>query len=289
MRNFVYNTLSVLSPIFHNVFRNRLRVLAYHDIIDPVNFEAQILWLKSKFTIIDIPTLKDHLFLNKKLPPNPLLITLDDGDKSVFTVGLPIFKKHKIPACLFIITNLINTSQDFWWNTIIKNEKKNGNSQEGIIKIINEHKSMLNEERINSLERYPVTFKDQLTIEEIKELKKNEIYIGNHSHTHPMFDKLKKKEIQEELEQVRLFFRENEVGDFSVFAYPNGNLSESTEHFLQENNVGIAFLFDHKVNEKRIDPLKVSRITVDSNNSLPEFKTKVSGLHPLILKVQKQL
>lgn len=289
MRNCVYNTLKLISPVFNNFYSDRLRVLAYHDIVDPENFEAQLIWLKTRFNIIDIPTLKGHLFQQKKLPSNPLLITLDDGDKTVYTHGLPIFKKLGIPSCLFIITDLINTSKDFWWNTIRKNEQEKGLSQPEIIKLINRSKSVANDERVRILQEYPSTYKEQLTINEVKELHKNKVYIGNHSHTHPMFDKLEQYELKEELEQVQTFFQTNSVGDYSVFAYPNGNLNEKTEQLLIKNQIHIAFLFDHQVNQKKINPLRISRIAVDSDNPLPEFKTKVSGLHPMIWKVQKQL
>ena len=288
MRNFVYNTLKLVSPVFNSFYSNRLRVLAYHDIVDPDNFEAQLLWLKSQFNIIDIPRLKDYLFHSKELPSNPLLITLDDGDKTVYTNGLPIFKKLGIPSCLFIITEVINTNKDFWWNTIRKNEKEKGLSQTEITKLINKSKSAGNDTRIKILQKYPATYQEQLTIEEIKELHKDGVYIGNHSHTHPMFDKLGEHELREELEQVRLFFKTNDVGDFSVFAYPNGNLNEYTEQLLIENQIEIAFLFDHQVNQKKINPLRISRIAVDSDNPLSEFKTKVSGFHPMIRKIQKQ-
>jgi len=288
MRDFVYNTLKLISPLFSRFYINRLRVLAYHDIVDEANFEAQIIWLKLKYNIIDIPTLKDHLFHDKQLPANSLLITLDDGDKTVYTKGLPIFKRHQISSCLFIITDLINTNKDFWWNTIIKNEKKNGFSQVKIMEVINKFKSMPNNQRIRSLDKYPATYQDQLTIDEVKELEKNRVFNGNHSHTHPMFDKLELKELKEELEQARTFFLKNDIGDFRVFAYPNGNFSEGTEQLLTENQIEIAFLFDHQINQKKINPLRISRIAVDSDNSLSEFKTKVSGLHPIIRKIQKQ-
>ena len=289
MRNVVYNTLKLITPLFYKFYSDRLRVLAYHDIEDPNNFETQLTWLKSRFNIIDISTLKDHLFHHKKLPPNPLLITLDDGDKTVYTNGLPIFKKHGIPSCLFIITDLIDTNKDFWWNTIKKNEREKGLSQSEIIKLINNCKSVSNDERIQILQKYPATYQEQLTISQVRELSKNNVYIGNHSNTHPMFDKLEQYELKEELEQVQTYFKTNDVGDYSVFAYPNGNLNECTEKLLIENQIQIAFLFDHQVNPKKINPLRISRIAVDSDNPLPEFKTKVSGLHPMIRKVQKQL
>ncbi len=289
MRNFGYKSLRWFSPVLNILFKNRLRVLAYHDIIDSANFEAQIIWLKSKYNIIDISTLQSHLFHNQPLPKNSLLITLDDGDKTVYTKGLHIFKKHQVPSCLFIITDLINSRKDFWWNTIIKNEEKNGLSKEKIMEVINICKALPNDQRLNYLQKYKATFRDQLTLEEVQELKENSVFIANHSHTHPMFDKVNEAELKDELMQVKTFFEEKGIGDFTVFAYPNGNSNERSEQLLIENRIRMAFLFDHKLNEKHINPLRISRIAVDSDNPLSEFKTKVSGLHPMIFKVKKKL
>ena len=289
MRNFIYKSINLISPVYNSFHQKSLRVLAYHDVVDPVNFEAQLKWLKGKYHIIDIHLLKEHLFENKSLPSNSLLITFDDGDRTVLEKGLPILKKLDIPACLFIITGLIGSSKDFWWDIIKKNEEKKGFSPEEIMKIVNLNKESSNKERLEYLKKYPETFNKQLTIEEVKELESNRVYIANHSHSHPMFNKLEENELIEELEQVRLFFKVNGIGDFKVFAYPNGNNDLQTEELLRKNEVDIAFLFDHKINDKSINPLRISRIAVDSDNPLAEFKSKVSGLHSAIQKTQKIL
>ncbi|MFV9482460.1 polysaccharide deacetylase family protein [Christiangramia sp. ASW11-125] len=287
MRNLIYKTLNLISPVFNIVLKHRLRVLAYHDIVDPINFEKQIKWLKANYNLIDLPTLKEYLFQSKSLPAKSLLITFDDGDRSVFEHALPIFRKYQVPACLFVITDLIDSKKDFWWDTIKKNEAKSGLSNAEIMKIININKGSSNKDRLDFLKKYPVTQNHQLSTVEVKELILSGVYIGNHSHTHPMFDKLEKDELLEELQNVHSFFDMNRIGDYSVFAYPNGNFSEDTEKLLMENNIKIAFLFDHKINERTINPLRISRIAVDSDNSMSEFKSKVSGLHSTITKMKK--
>jgi peptidoglycan/xylan/chitin deacetylase (PgdA/CDA1 family) len=288
MRDILYKSLNFFSPVFNKLNNNKLRVLAYHDIIDTVIFEQQLCWLKSRYQIIDINFLKEHLFENKPLPPNSLLITLDDGDISVFNKALNIFKKYQIPSCLFIVTELIDSKKDFWWDTIKKNEKKKGLSGMEVMKIINYNKSIPNEKRLENLKKYHPTFKKQLTNDQLKILEENSVYIANHSHTHPMFNKLDVKSIHKELREAKIFFDNQTIGDYSVFAYPNGNYNESAEHVLETNGIKIAFLFDHKLNRKDLNPLRISRIAVDSNTELSEFKTKVSGLHPFILDIKKR-
>lgn len=289
MRISLYKFLNLFSPIYNWVYKDRLRVLAYHDIEDAEIFESQILWLKSKYNLINIPILYNHLIKNDPLPPRALLLTLDDGDKTVYTKALSVFQKHKIPSCLFIITDLIDSFKDFWWETIKKNEKIDGLSDSQILKIINHNKSIPNSQRLQNLKEYKSTVKQQLKIEEIHTLRDYGVFIANHSHTHPMFDMLEEQDIIKELEKSNDFFKNSEVGDYSVFAYPNGSYNETSEQLLEKFNIKMAFLFDHKINKKKIQPLRISRIRVDSTIPFPEFQTKVSGLHCLILNVKNRI
>jgi peptidoglycan/xylan/chitin deacetylase (PgdA/CDA1 family) len=58
------------------------------------------------------------LFNNCIIPENPVLITFDDSDISVYNNGFSVLKKHDIPAILLVITDLIVTKKPFWWNEI---------------------------------------------------------------------------------------------------------------------------------------------------------------------------
>ncbi len=92
-----------------------LRVLAYHDLNDASIFEDHLRFLVSSgYNIIDINSLKNHLFNNEKLPLNSVLITFDDGDVSVLDLGLPILQKYDLPSVMFVITGLIDSDNTFW-------------------------------------------------------------------------------------------------------------------------------------------------------------------------------
>ena len=78
--------------------------------LTPQRLEEQIKWLKDNgFTIIP---LKDAVaYLEGKrtsLPPRPVVITADDGWKSVYTYMVPIVRKYNIPVTLFIYPQTIS-------------------------------------------------------------------------------------------------------------------------------------------------------------------------------------
>jgi peptidoglycan/xylan/chitin deacetylase (PgdA/CDA1 family) len=69
--------------------------------------------------------------------------------------------------------------------------------------------------------------------------------------------------------------------EVSVFAYPNGNSTAHAENVLERLEYDAAVLFDHRV--ARVDhPLRVSRVRVNSTDTLAEFIAKVSGVHPFV-------
>jgi peptidoglycan/xylan/chitin deacetylase (PgdA/CDA1 family) len=52
------------------------------------------------------------------LPPNPLMITFDDGYRSCHDVALPILREMGIPATFFVATSFVNERKLYWWERI---------------------------------------------------------------------------------------------------------------------------------------------------------------------------
>lgn len=98
-------------------------VLCYHNLnptkpgsmnLTPARFESQIKWLKDNgFTIIPLKEAVDYLQGKRdSLPPKAVVVTADDGWKSVYTYMYPIVKKYQIPVTLFIYPQTISTGKN---------------------------------------------------------------------------------------------------------------------------------------------------------------------------------
>jgi peptidoglycan/xylan/chitin deacetylase (PgdA/CDA1 family) len=82
--------------------------------LTPERLESQIKWLKDNgFTIIPLKDAVAYIqgTLNT-LPPKPVVITADDGWKSVYTYMLPIVRKYNIPVTLFIYPSTISEGKN---------------------------------------------------------------------------------------------------------------------------------------------------------------------------------
>ena len=52
------------------------------------------------------------------LPPNPVMVTFDDGYRSCHDVALPILRELGIPATFFIATSFVTERRIYWWERI---------------------------------------------------------------------------------------------------------------------------------------------------------------------------
>jgi poly-beta-1,6-N-acetyl-D-glucosamine N-deacetylase len=289
MRSQLYNFLDQFSSIYLNNHPLNFRVLAYHTVPDALKFDKQIQYLVSNYNIVDIETLLNSIEKREKLPDNSILITFDDGDFSVYKNGLPVLKKYNLPAVLFIITDLIETSKAFWWKQVEAYYKSQDKTYSEARQKVNYLKNISEKERKKYLSTLPGFNQRQLKVKELKEMSQNGFAIANHTHTHPMINNCTIKEMEAEFDKVQEKFDEWNFSHFNIFAYPNGNWSDETENYIRSRGIKIAFLFNHQLNPITINPLRISRISVDATEALPEFRAKVSGLHPKLLSLRKSL
>src|SRR5262249_40344098 len=52
----------------------------------------------------------------RPLPSRPVLVTFDDGYRSVFELARPILQRHGIPAVVFVCTDPVRDQQLFWFD-----------------------------------------------------------------------------------------------------------------------------------------------------------------------------
>lgn len=94
-------------------------VLCYHRFGDNIknklvlpgsDFEKQMKYLKENgYRVIPLSHLEEFLDGKRDLPKRSVVITVDDGYKSFYTVAFPILIKYGFPATLFIYTDYIGT------------------------------------------------------------------------------------------------------------------------------------------------------------------------------------
>jgi peptidoglycan/xylan/chitin deacetylase (PgdA/CDA1 family) len=84
--------------------------------ISPEKLEEFILFFKEKgYIFISLDTLENWLDNNLKLNKKFICLTFDDGYKDNLIHGLPILKKHQVPATIYITNCFPNGKAILWW------------------------------------------------------------------------------------------------------------------------------------------------------------------------------
>ena len=75
-------------------------------------FEAQMRFLRDNdFHVIPLDSLFDFMAFERQIPQKAVVITIDDGWRSVYDIAFPILRKYGYPATLFVYTDLITGSR----------------------------------------------------------------------------------------------------------------------------------------------------------------------------------
>lgn len=87
-----------------------------HDEKSQEQFEQTLLWFKSRYNLVSINELRDHIYNGKPLK-NACMLSVDDGWRSTYDVIYPVMKKHNVPFTIFVSPHVMETGMNFWYYT----------------------------------------------------------------------------------------------------------------------------------------------------------------------------
>lgn len=119
---FLYDIYSYINLIKEQIFQwffvhfPSAKVLLYHRVnninVDPnklavsiKNFKQHINYLKKTYKIVSLDLLLNQI-VNKKLQPNTIAITFDDGYLDNFQIMYPIIRKMNVPVTIFVSSSI---------------------------------------------------------------------------------------------------------------------------------------------------------------------------------------
>ncbi|MCU4173846.1 polysaccharide deacetylase family protein [Carboxylicivirga sp. N1Y90] len=241
-------------------------------------FEMDILFLKKKYSFIDLPTFLSYAKRQATIPVNSVLLTFDDGLSVVYSQIRPILLKHKVPAVFFINPHFIDNKDLHYQrkkNLLHKSLKDNdligdfesasnllkdaGISSKSISSGIDQI-SYRNRKVLNDLARcmsfsfdeYLTKNKIYLDSSQIKEMIEQGFYFGGHSLDHPDFNELSIQEQYEQtvgsIDEVCEMYKQKQ----RVFAFPRNDNKIKNEFFEMvaphcEASFGVGGMIDDEV------------------------------------------
>lgn len=291
---------SPLQLAFRHRADRRLRVLAYHGVDNPRRFAAQLDLLVRELVPVSLERLVAAID-GDPLPPRAVLVTFDDGERSLLEAGLPLLAARGIPAVAFVVAGLIGTSKPPWWveaEALADDIGREGGagalpgSRTGR-ELVRALKRLPDERRRHALEELrasapepapPVT---QLTAAELRELEAGGVAIGSHTWSHPILPRCDGATVATEIGRAHRALTEALGHPPVAFAYPNGDADPRAERELAAHGYQAAFLFDHRMSPPRPpEPLRISRLRVNSHTPIDRFRILTSGLHPALHRLR---
>jgi len=178
------------------------------------------------------------------LPARPVLMTFDDGYRSVFTIAKEVLEQYQIPAVVFVSSEPVPNRQMFWHDAVARLEGANS---------VEDWKGRpYREWRARCEAIGPArdccdeSVYAPLRIEEITALGEHQLFaIGGHTGTHAILSRATLDEQREEIASNRATLEEWTGREVRAFAYPNGQPSRDytaeSVRLLRETGYEMAF------------------------------------------------
>jgi len=273
LRKFPSHSLVVLN--YHRIRENMHQSSRFDDDVffgpDAETFQAQMKWLKSNSDVLSECDLLSCLTC-MKFPARPSLVTFDDGYEDNYSIAYPILRALQVPAIYFIATEMVESRQLRWWDLIaycVKQTRKREISllgekyaiQPGGLECIRVLHAVMKKrkaaETAHLIEElfsicdveFPsldLQSREIMTWDQIKEVDRNGISIGAHSHQHKVLSTMTKEDQYEDLAICKKLLEERLGRTVRTLAYPVGApdaFSETTMAAARAAGFEIAFSY----------------------------------------------
>lgn len=239
--------------------RNKVTILCYHSVTrqqeanpnDPHKLHLQIAsflrhldYLQAHYRIISLAEFVSARRENIKLPSGAAILTFDDGVRNFFTVVAPILLERRIPATSFIVTGESFTQES----------------------------STLNGQWT------PKDDDSYLSWSEVRQLAGQGLDFGSHTCNHHALPDIPPAEARGELEESLKMLHTYLGPNSFPLSYPHGRTSEAISQLSQSLGYSCAVTTALGQNDTECDLFALRRTVIASDDDLPTFAARLSGL-----------
>lgn len=263
-------------------WREKVLILMYHGFTDRENhegienyqgkhvsierFRSHLEYLEKYHRVISMDEFVDSHLHGPKPPPYSVVITMDDGYRSNYTLAFPLLKKFRMPATIFLATAMVEDQAFFWSDRIeyaLNKAKPNrfelrveGDTNGGFSMPVEFHdrtsritceksirrklKSAPQEWRPPVIEKLEEKLGQKLSEdphaseiyrslgwpEVVEMVQSGLVSIGGHSHNHVILSRCQTETLKKELFLSKKMIEERTGSSCRLFCYPNGQAED---------------------------------------------------------------
>ena len=287
-------------------------------------FDEQVRFLKKNYNIVSLNDVLDYYTQGKKLPPRSIVITVDDGYKSNWTLAYPVLKEYQVPATVFVATDFIDQKQALWVDRIEYGIDKT--QQKSVELDVGHHNckyilgSLKEKERADAqikqiLKSLPLKEREQaiqsleaqlkialrfsgipemyapLTWENIRAMQDSGlITIGSHTCSHTILTSCSHDDLLLEITASKKRIEDMLSHACDHFSYPNGgkgDFNDTTHHALSKALYRSAMVTVIGTNNELANCYELKRLNVHNSGEMGGFKRTLSPFARFLRLVQK--
>jgi peptidoglycan/xylan/chitin deacetylase (PgdA/CDA1 family) len=198
----------------------------------------QLRWLRfTRRKVVPLDHVVDALLAGQLLPPNLVVITMDDGYRDIADVAMPVLRREGATATAYLVADRLGDSNR--WD------------DDGIL-----------------------TGRPLLAAAEIP-LHEPMLAYGGHTATHPDLTALPDDMLAKEVAGGRRTLMATLGRDVRTFAYPHGRHGGREQAAARAAGYQAAVSIERGLNDPAVDPFRLRRTEVDGRRSLLAFELAV--------------
>ena len=215
------------------------------------------------------------------LPPRPVLVTFDDGYRSVFTIGAPILAAYRLPAVVFACSDPMEHRRPLWFDDLAAREGEAA---------VEPWKSREYEPWLAACATRTQAVGDDdpratMTLKDLQTLSRQPgIEIGAHTSRHPILARAAPAAQRAEIADNRAALEAWIGRPVRAFAYPNGrpdvDYGRETVTILSDLGFDFGFTMRAAFATPGEPPLERSRFMVVSEVLAPELAHRMAYAWP---------
>lgn len=291
-------------------YRHGARILMYHRFPEPHRFEEQCRHLNQFYRPISMTELGSKLQEGKKLSPNSVVVTVDDGYRDFLTNAFPVLSAYSIPAIVFLATDMLDHGTCLWvdWVRVLfrssplkhvtlelpGREPAEYRTDAASSPVNQALKQASNSERLAFLARLPDLLHvpgrpaipeslRPLAWDEVRTMAAAGIEFGAHTMSHPILSRLESKdEVRGELAGSKTRIEQELQRPCRHFCYPNGtfaDFNQATIEVLSECGFQTSVVGQPGLNFAGADRYQLRRFAMEPAYGGLKFAQKVAGLN----------
>jgi peptidoglycan/xylan/chitin deacetylase (PgdA/CDA1 family) len=176
-------------------------ILCYHAVelgwssalaVAPADFEAHCAWLSRHRTVVPLAEAVDRVNRFGRLPRGTVALTFDDGFRSVHEHALPVLRRYRLPATVFLVAETL--------------------APEG--------------KHVDWVDDPPPYPMQTLTLEQVHEMQADGVSFESHSYSHADLTQLGFEECLRDLRDSRELLESVLAHPVRLLAYPRGRHDE---------------------------------------------------------------